>query len=120
MTSPTKTISSDIARRLEAAGIPPEKHAEKVGSLWWYVPATAALLGGLGFCIIGVVLALRDQVNLLKAVMIFVPAAACFFASFYCATQASAEGLKATIVSVLTLGRGARSIVKGNGSPPAA
>jgi len=113
MTSPTKSIPADIARRLDQAGIPQNKQSEKVRSLWWYAPALLFLLFGLGFCGFGIVLVMRDQITVLKAVVLAVPAAACFFVTFYCATQASSEGLNAAIASVLTLGRGARAIAKG-------
>ena len=118
MTNPTKSITADIARRLNEAGVPEAKHGAKLASWKWWIPAAFFFLLAMVPCGFGVLLAVQDKLTLLGATALAVPTGLLMLATLLCATQASQDGVNKAIAAFLTLGRGARAIAKGQ-EPPA-
>ncbi len=111
-----KAIGAATVQGLANAGIPAEKHGEKLRSLWWLAPAGFFMLLAIAFAGVAMSFGIRNELSFLKAIILLVPVGLCFFVAIFCAAQASSEGLNNAIAAVLTLGRGARGIVKGEGS----
>lgn len=111
-------LATGVVQRLDALGVPAEKHDAKIASAkhWWFFAGLCALLT-LVFLVGAsyVVYLQRASLNLLLVVALGVAVGLPFLATMFCASQADGEATKAFLATVA----GFLPFVRRGGNPPA-